>query len=112
MIGVELDATALIRGLEKFAAGLEREGARRGLENATHTAEQIRSGVPVLTGRLAGTVKATRTPVGGDVHYGGTLPYARKIERREHAVATAVENAPGEFHRAMVDVAAQEVARL
>jgi hypothetical protein len=110
--GFTIDASKVTRGIAKLAKGLEDASAKRGMEHATRTAKEIQSAVPVLTGRLAGTVKATRTQGGGDVHYGGTLPYARKIERRNHAVANALAGAPSSFHRTMVAAAEQEVAKL
>jgi len=111
-ISVEVDASAVVRGLAQLAAGLERASREEGLRQAERTASDIRAAVPVLTGRLVSTVKATPVAGGGAVEYGGNLPYARKIERRTHAVANAVAAAPDAFARTMTSAAEREVARL
>lgn len=111
-VGVTVDASKLVRAMAKLSKGLEKASERRGLEHATRTADTIRGGVPVLTGRLQNTVRATRIVGGGAVHYGGTLPYAWKIERSTHTVERALKDAPGGFHRVMFDAAQHEVDAL
>lgn len=109
---IDVDVSAVVRGLRALAAGLDRTGPRVAFEQAGRTSAKVRSGVPVRTGRLASTVDAVRVPDGAAVVYGGTLPYARYIERRAHAVKRGIAGAQTEFHRAMVDAAEREVAQL
>lgn len=82
------------------------------MDQARHTASKVKSGVPVLTGRLAATVKPSKIVGGAAVSYGGTLPYARKIERRSHAVQDGIEGAQAEFIARMTVAAEREVNSL
>jgi hypothetical protein len=109
---IQVDATAVTRGMRQLAAGLDRVPPRTGLEQATDTASRIRGQVPVRSGRLAHTVQAVRVPNGGAVTYGGGLPYAHYIEGRSHAVADGIAGAPEQFHGRMEHAAAREVNAL
>lgn len=111
-LGLSMDVSSVTRGMAKLAKGLDHITATTGYEHAQRTAAEIHAAVPVWTGALQSTCRATRIPYGGDVHYGGTLPYARKIERRTHVVANALAGAPGRFQREMTALAQQEIVSL
>lgn len=112
MVGLSFDGARVEAGLRKFIRNIDASLQRTGYEHAQRSAEQIKGETPVLTGRLAHTVGATRTAVGGDVHYGGALPYARKINRHTHAVEHAMSSAPSAFRQVMIAAAEQEISRL
>lgn len=109
---VQVDWSDVERGVRQLADGLARAGPTVGYATAVKVADRIRGGVPVLTGRLRGTVHADHVHDGGAVHYGGTLPYARKIERRTHAVAEGTRGAEAAFYAAMEHAGATEVRKL
>lgn len=111
LLRVEVDDGALRRDLARLGVGLTRVADEAEMGTARVTAEAIRRTVPVLTGRLRATVDAVSSVDGAAVRYGGTLRYARKIERRTHAVETAVALAPTLFERAMRAGADREVGR-
>lgn len=112
MIGVEVDDSALRRAVAQLARGIDDGAARAGMDQATDTARQIRDNVPRRSGRLAATVHPVRTDGGGAVTYGGSLPYARYIEGRTHAVRDGVQGADREFVRACERVAEKEANRI
>lgn len=112
MIRVHVDVSDLVRALARLSDGLERAGPRTGMDAARESAQAIRRDVPVRSGRLRSTVDAVPIPDGGAVTYGGTLPYARYIERRSHAVAHELARSPDAFADAMTSAAEREVARI
>jgi hypothetical protein len=111
-IGVTCNTTDVTRGCRQLASELPKAGDRTGILQAQLTANRIRAGVPVRSGRLRSTVHAVPAPHGGAVTYGGNLPYARYIERRTHAVENGTASGAVEFRAAMTVAAAREVNRL
>ena len=109
---VDVDWAPVTKAVAQLTDGVESGSRRAALEQATATAGEIRSAVPVLTGRLAASVGVIPEGDGAAVTYGGGLPYARKIERRTHAVADAVADAPARFAAAETAMAEREVSRL
>jgi hypothetical protein len=111
-VTVEIDTSAVERGIAQLVAGLTAIPDRVPIDTARTTAAAIRSRVPVRSGRLRGTVDAVPVSDGAAVTYGGTLPYARYIERRARAVESAVGPSAVGFVSAMTRAAEREVARL
>jgi Bacteriophage HK97-gp10, putative tail-component len=109
---VEVDTSRLTRGMRQLAAGLDRTGPRVALTQAARTAGQLRSNLPVRTGRLRASVRTTSIPDGATVSYGAGVPYAHYIEGRTHAAEHAVSGADAQFYAAMFTAARNEVRRL
>jgi hypothetical protein len=109
---VEVDDAATRRALTRLADGLDEIPDRVGYGTAQATAALMRARVPVRSGRLRSTVDALVVTHGGAVTYGGTLPYARYIERRAHAVTSTVPPSIPVYVAAMRRAAEQEVARI
>ena len=112
MLRVDYDDVGLRRALAQLTRGIDTGAERAGMDQATDTANAIRGNVPRRSGRLAATVRPVRTDGGGAVTYGGTLPYARYIEGRSHAVERGVAGAPSRFVSDLERMAARETSRL
>lgn len=109
---VELDWTAVSRGLRQLESGLD-AGAKRGAnEQASATATAIRRNVPVRTGALRDSVAVVPDGDGYAVTYGTGLKYAWPVEAKVGAVGTALDGADQSFATAMETVARREVGRL
>lgn len=109
---VEVDWAPLDRAMRQLSDGID-EGARREARDAANAAAAaIRPRVPVLTGALQSTVEVNDLPDGGEVSYGGGLPYAAYIERRSHAVEEGVAVASDQYERAALEMARREVRKL
>jgi hypothetical protein len=111
-VTVSVDVSKVVRGMRKLSKGLDRIPNNTGLRRAHETAARVAELTPVLTGRLRSTVTASPIRGGGAVHYGGTLPYANKIERSQHPVEQGIADAANGFQRDMTDAAAKEVNSL
>ena len=100
--------------LDKYAARLAKDLAAGGdtvaRESAERVASDIERGVPVLTGRLRGSVAVTVEPNGYGVSYGAGVPYAGKIERRDGTVADAAETGANTYPDAAESMAKKEAA--
>jgi hypothetical protein len=105
---VEVDTSKLARYIGRLAAGLETGGPRVAQTAAERTASEIENGVPVLTGRLRASVTVVDVGDGYGVSYGAGVPYARKIERRDHTVSAAVDRSVDPYYRAQLELAQQE----
>jgi len=108
---VEIDWSGVSRGIHTLKIGLDRDSQRVGMSTAQKVAAQVRARVPVLTGRLRSTVRAVAVQGGGEVTYGGGLPYANKIARRT-GLWNTLAGLDQIFLRAMTDAARTEVNRL
>lgn len=70
----------LDRGSRKLFENIDDGADRAFLAVADQVAVMVRSRVPRLTGRLAGSVEATGSEKGASLALGGSLPYAGWIE--------------------------------
>jgi hypothetical protein len=110
---VEVDTRALIAGVRKLAAGVTDAAPTAARKAAQTAATNIRSGLPVRTGRLAGSVVVVTDPEGGyGVSYGAGVTYARPVAARTGAVAAGIQGVPDEFARDCKTAAERTVARL
>lgn len=112
MISVDVDASAVHRGMAKLAGDLPTVAQKAALDEAKRVRARIVPNVPRRSGRLVSTVDVVTIPDGAAVSYGGGLPYAAYIERRSHAVARGVVGAADEYHRAAVTAAEQLIGSL
>ena len=110
---VEVDTRALIAGVRKLADGVTNNAPPTARKAAETVAANIRSGLPVRTGRLAGSVAVVTDPEGGyGVSYGAGVSYARPVAARSGAVGAGIQGVPEEFARDCQTVAERQVARL
>lgn len=109
---VDVDTSQLTRGTKQLEAGIKRNNERVAMEAARTVANELRAIVPVLTGALLGTVQEERITDGAQVHYGGDLPYAGVIDRRDSLVSTATSGAEDLYRRLATDMAQEEVRRV
>lgn len=109
---VEIDTSALTRGMARLSDGLTSSGTAGARAQAEQTAGKVRGRVPRRTGRLAATVTVVGDRDGWGVTYGGSLPYADYIEHRSNAVADGIDGADESFARSMHAVAEKEARRL
>jgi hypothetical protein len=110
---VEVDTRALVAGVRKLAAGVVDAAPTTARKAAETVATNIRSGLPVRTGRLAGSVAVVTDPEGGyGVSYGAGVSYARPVAARTGAVGAGIAGVPDEFARDCKTVAERQISRL
>lgn len=112
LITISVDTASLVRGTRQITIGLRIAATTVPLEQAKRTSGKIAENTPVLTGRLRKTVRPVKVPGGAGVTYGGTLPYARKIERHDHMVREGIKGTDREFQHAMIAAAELVTGRL
>lgn len=110
--GVYVDASDLLQGVKRLALGLRHSGDREAMQQATSVADDISGNVPVLTGALRDSVGTTNEDDGAGVTYGGDLPYAWKIERRDGTVEAALSGVDEAWKDRMVRTGYQEIRKL
>ena len=108
---VTIDTSKLEQYGHRLADGLTINGMGLARLFAEQTAQAIRGQVPVVTGRLQGSVQVVPFPDGYGVSYGGGVPYARKIERRDHTVKTNVDSAVARYPKEAHSLAETEARR-
>ena len=110
---VEVDTRALVAGVRKLVDGVTDNGPTAARKAAETVAANIRAGLPVRTGRLAGSVAVVTDPEGGyGVSYGAGVSYARPVAARTGAVAAGIQGVPEAFARDCRTVAERQVGRL
>jgi hypothetical protein len=109
---VELDTRALDAGCRQLVTGIDRDDGLVAMKAAGVVAGRLRPMIPVLTGALLNTLRITSITHGAEGHYGGSLPYARRIDRRTNATATATAGAPSLYHQLATAMTAAEIRRL
>jgi hypothetical protein len=107
---VTVDITDLVAGMRRLDVGLKADAQTVGKAMADNVAQDVRQETPVLTGRLRSSVTTNTIPFGAETHYGTDVPYAGKIERRNHMVEDALNGAPEKF-LAAITAAAELVVR-
>ena len=107
---VTVDTSELDAYASRLATDLATGADRTARDAADRVASDIERGVPHLTGRLAASVAVTQETGGYGVSYGDGVPYAGKIERRDHTVADAVETGAGTYPDAAESMAKKEAA--
>ena len=110
---VEVDTRKLAAGVRKLADGVADAAPQAARQAAETVASNIRSGLPVRTGRLVGSVAVVADPDGGfGVSYGAGVSYARPVAARTGAVGDGIQGVPDDFARDCRTVAERQVARL
>jgi hypothetical protein len=110
---VEIDTRKLAAGVRKLVGGVADTAPQAARQAAETVAANIRSRLPVRTGRLVGSVQVVAEPDGGyGVSYGAGVSYARPVAARTGAVGAGIQGVPEDFARDCRTVAERQIARL